>query len=126
MAQAQLSEDDAALIGHIGAVLYREGPRRRMGLQPGELTEEQRNLYSLAIEAVEPPSHSTDMARHQLKTLSALSGDAVLGHMVELVVRACEEAPHDPFTPLLAGLHSAARVDALVEYCRLRLRTSER
>jgi len=29
-----LSEDDEALLCHIGAVLYREGLRRRMGMRP--------------------------------------------------------------------------------------------
>jgi len=30
----ELSEDDEALLCHIGAVLYREGLRRRMGMRP--------------------------------------------------------------------------------------------
>ncbi|MBF1165311.1 hypothetical protein [Burkholderia cenocepacia] len=121
MGQADLSEDDAAVLGHIGAVLFREGLRRRMGIRPGGISEEQRHLYGLALEAIGLRSPSADTALNQLSTVSAHSDDGGLRRLVKAVADAYGTGAHDPAVPIQAAEHSQAEATTLAVYCRHRL-----
>lgn len=121
MEYAELSEDDAAVLGHIGAVLFREGLRRRMGIRPGGISDEQRNLYRLALEAVGLRSPTADTALNQLNTVSAHSDDSALRRLVNTVIDAYRAGVHDPAVPIQDARHSQAHAVMLAEYCRHRL-----
>ncbi len=121
MAQADLSEDAATVLGHIGAVLYREGLRRRMGIRPGGITNEQRNLYRLALEAIGLRSPTADAALNQLNTVSARSDDGGLRRLVNAVADAYRGGSHDPAIPIREAKQCQPQAEALAEYCRHRL-----
>jgi len=121
MAQADLPEDDAAVLGHIGAVLYREGLRRRMGIRPGGITDEQRDLYRLALEAIGLRSATADAALNQLNMVSAHSDDGGLRKLANAVADVYRNGPHDPAIPIREATHCQAQAAALAEYCRHRL-----
>lgn len=121
MEYADLSEDDAAVLGHIGAVLLREGLRRRMGIRPGGISDEQRNLYRLALEAIGLRSPSPDTALNQLNTVSAHSDDGALRRLVHAVADAYCSGAHDPAIPLHDATHCQPQAAALAAYCRHRL-----
>lgn len=82
-----MSENDATVLGHIGTVLFREGLRRRMDIRPGGISEEQRNLYGLALEGTELRSPNA-AAFNQLNTVSARSDDGGLRRLVKSVADA--------------------------------------
>lgn len=121
MAQADLSEDDGAVLGHIGAVLFREGLRRRMGIHPGGISEEQRNLYGLALEAIGLRGPGAGAALNQLNTVSARSDDGGLRKLATSVADAYGSGAHDPSVPIQEAAHSRAEATALAVYCRHRL-----
>lgn len=121
MEQADLSEDDGAVLGRIGAVLYREGLRRRMGIRPGGISEEQRKLYGLALEAIGLRSPSADTALNQLNTVSAHSDDGGLCRLVKSVADAYGAGVHEPSVPIQEAAHSRGEAEMLAAYCRHRL-----
>ncbi|WP_298434844.1 hypothetical protein [Ottowia sp.] len=121
MSQVDLDDDDAAVLGHIGAVLYREGLRRRMGIRPDGLSDEQRNLYRLALEALGLRSTTADTALNQLNTVSARSDDGALRRLVQAVADAYGVGAHDPAIPIHEAKHCQSQASALAGYCRQRL-----